>query len=430
MAENVENLYHQNETPVDPPSEASCGSIDEFAALIDRANVGYKFTGSDRRLLIGCAATGTELWHTVRALLLWRGMTKKSVNEIAAAPAAELQLTSCRDLFYETLPEMVSLIPDLLYEGLIGIIGPPKVGKGWLLYDMIVNVAGGKTVLGRPCVAAETIYLTLEDNKRRAQSRISKITRGEPPSEGCYVLFSSDLRVEGGVLTLGNGLEEAIANLLDRHPMVRFVAIDTLGRVTGRQDSGQASYNFDVQTLTKLQTMALARHICIGVVHHTRKANAADSFDTILGTQGLRGTFDLTILVTRLGDDDDAEADLDEADNSDADEDCKPARLRTEGRDVVKALDIRIEQDPETCAWQDLGKFSLTTRQAQDRIRQRVLRKIIEHGNARREAVVEWFPECKPNTIDGCLRRLVSAGELRNTEHGTYAPNLTTRGKV
>ena len=51
----------------------------------------------------------------------------------------------------------------------------PKVGKSWLALQICVGVAYGEPVLSREVKPGIAIYLALEDNHRRLQSRLRKL---------------------------------------------------------------------------------------------------------------------------------------------------------------------------------------------------------------------------------------------------------------
>jgi hypothetical protein len=61
-------------------------------------------------------------------------------------------------------------------ETLTILAGRPKLGKSWLMLDVGLAVAAGRYCLGETkCEQGDVLYLALEDNERRLQSRITKI---------------------------------------------------------------------------------------------------------------------------------------------------------------------------------------------------------------------------------------------------------------
>jgi hypothetical protein len=63
--------------------------------------------------------------------------------------------------------------------------------------------------------------------------------------------------------------------------------IDTWARARPRQTTNQNQYSTDYNELAELQKLAHALRIAIVVVHHERKMDADDPFDTVSGTLGM-----------------------------------------------------------------------------------------------------------------------------------------------
>ena len=67
-------------------------------------------------------------------------------------------------------------VPGYIAEGLTLFAGKPKLGKSWLCMDVALAVAeGGQCLGGIQCEQGDVLYLALEDNRRRLQSRIQKL---------------------------------------------------------------------------------------------------------------------------------------------------------------------------------------------------------------------------------------------------------------
>ena len=67
-------------------------------------------------------------------------------------------------------------IPGYVVEGLTVLGGKPKLGKSWWAYDASIAVAtGGRTVGAVECEQGDVLYLALEDNQRRVQSRLETL---------------------------------------------------------------------------------------------------------------------------------------------------------------------------------------------------------------------------------------------------------------
>ena len=67
-----------------------------------------------------------------------------------------------------------------------------------------------------------------------------------------------------------------------------------------REVGGEAySYASDYEIIGKIKQFADQHGICVLTVHHTRKQQADDSFETISGTTGLLGCADGSLLMQK-----------------------------------------------------------------------------------------------------------------------------------
>lgn len=82
----------------------------------------------------------------------------------------------------QVFPPLSYPIDGLIPEGYSMLIGPPKVGKSWLLAALLLARSSGGYALGKIQLHAKqpVFYLALEDGDRRMQSRARKILQGTP----------------------------------------------------------------------------------------------------------------------------------------------------------------------------------------------------------------------------------------------------------
>jgi hypothetical protein len=73
--------------------------------------------------------------------------------------------------------------------------------------------------------------------------------------------------------------------------------VDTLQKVRGNNDGH--TYSSDYQDICQLKRFTDNRNLCLMIVHHTRKQQSEDRFDTISGTNGLLGAADGAFLLTK-----------------------------------------------------------------------------------------------------------------------------------
>lgn len=199
------------------------------------------------------------------------------------------------ELLAMDLQKPVTVVDDLLVEGLNLLVGPAKLGKSWLALSWCVAVATGGRVLGQiPVEQGDAFYLGLEDSSYRLQNRIQNIT---PEITDLSRLSRLHLDTEWKPLDQG-GLED-LANWLTEHPQTRLVVIDTLARVKPK-GRGRNVYDEDTNAIAPLQKLAHDHHVAIVCVHHTNKIKRTDDiFDTVSGSTGLTGVADSILILKR-----------------------------------------------------------------------------------------------------------------------------------
>jgi DnaB-like helicase N terminal domain/AAA domain len=191
----------------------------------------------------------------------------------------------------QEFPPLAYTVPGIIPEGLVLLVGPPKIGKSWFVLIISLGVASGGRVLGLEVPKRPVLYLALEDGDRRIQDRCRKLLRGDPiPPEFEYLTT-----VEPGRIL------DAIATWLTRHAgRSPLVVLDTLGKVMPPALLGESSYQRDYRIGTALKRIADQRPgMTLLVNHHDRKAGAEDFIDSVSGTHGLAGAADTVVVLTR-----------------------------------------------------------------------------------------------------------------------------------
>lgn len=201
-------------------------------------------------------------------------------------------IINAADLDTMEFPELTEHVPGLIVEGLTLLVGPPKVGKSWLVGDIACGCAYGGRVLGAIPVRARPVLLaSLEDSERRVQSRLKKVTRGQPLPRNLDVVTKLHPKV----------LLATIIEWLKQHSeSAPLVILDTLGKArqqaSGNSNQYQEDYGFAGSIKAVIDEVPGAA--LVGV-HHTRKAAADDFLDTVSGTQGIAGAADTVIVLAR-----------------------------------------------------------------------------------------------------------------------------------
>lgn len=281
-------------------------------------------------------------------------------------------------------------IPGLILSGLTILAGPPKIGKSWMALDLCLAVATGGLALGKKKVdQGEALFLALEDSQWRIKNRLLTIASGEEIPDTLHIITASD-----SFPTLDQGGLKILTAWLEEHPQVRLVVIDTLERVKPQLKGIQNQYATDVKTLAPLQSLALKTNLALVVVHHTRKQEANDYLDQVLGSRGLTGTADCLAILSRA-------------------RYKANANLKLTGRDIEEQ-DLSLEFSD--------GKWKLIGKKDEVEIgpeKQRIISLIRDKGPMTPAQVAEEL--CKNPSTTRVIMRQMFDKDLLQTEGGVYS---------
>ena len=229
-------------------------------------------------------------------------------------------LDDVMDCFYEPREP---IIDNLLYPGTYILAGASKIGKSFLVAEIAFHVAVGRDLWNERyrTKQGDVLYLALEDDLQRIQTRYSKMF-GTEGSENLHFATTAKTVDEGFMIQL--------TEYLAVFPETRLVVIDTLQKIRGLSNE-TISYSKDYDVITQLKNLSDKHNLCILIVHHTRKQDSEDCFEKISGTNGLMGSADAAIIMSRTRGS------------------CE-GKLTITGRDQQEQI-IRIEQDPKTLVW-------------------------------------------------------------------------------
>jgi len=133
----------------------------------------------------------------------------------------------------------------------------------------------------------------------------------------------------------GGGCER-LTEYIEKYSDIRLVIIDTWGKFKPAYRNDKASYDSDVNAVSKLKAIADKYRIAIMLIHHTRKMEATDAFDTISGTLGLTGSADTIAILSRGRGD-------------------KTGIVQITGRDVEET-EIQMQFTPDILTWHILSE--------------------------------------------------------------------------
>ncbi len=275
----------------------------------------------------------TQFSPEIAADLLNQGQESRIRSPPAERNGAEsgdlIILPTIAQLMAKTIQRPRWIVEGLLPEGFACLFGRPKMRKSFLMMASAVSVATGGKALGYFQVEKRgVLYLALEDPEWRLQDRVMQT--------GLDVLTGIEFYYETRWERFDKGGGKMLSTFLDQHPSVGYVVVDTFAKVKPRQTSGTSVYDQDYEVGAYFKQIADDHHVCLTVVHHTRKAVAEDWLDSINGSTGIAGSADtLMLLQANRGE--------------------NTAKLRVTGRDV-ETEDYHLEWQDACAGWIVAGK--------------------------------------------------------------------------
>ena len=313
----------------------------------------------------------------------------KSRNRTQPITAAELM-----DMEFEPTRWVV---PDVLPEGLSLLVGKPKKGKSWMALGMGEAVAVGGVAFGCKRVEqGDTLYLALEDNKKRLQKRLKKVLDGRDAPERMHLHTEWPRLDEGGAEQLDEWLVE--------HPDARLVVIDTLAKIR-KPASGANVYAEDYAALELLLPLAAKHGVAIVVVHHLRKMAAADPMDEISSSTGLTAGVDGFLILRRTPG-------------------SKGPTLYVDGRDIEEPTEYALHWNLNTATWTIEGEAEEVHVSKERADILLVLNRNPEPMTPKE--VTDAMPGAKYNNVKYLMWSMLGDGQLLKNSKGAYYPTNPT----
>ncbi len=249
-------------------------------------------------------------------------------NEKINTNINKLSTISMTELLDTSFEQKKAVIDGLLYAGVYMFVGAPKTGKSFAMEQIAYHVSCGIDIWERRVTQGTVLYLALEDDYARLQSRLYRMFDVES-TPNLHLTVKSEM--------ISNGLEIQLKTFIAEHRDTVLIIIDTFQKV--REISGESfSYAKDYEVVSSLKKFADDNNLCVVLVHHTRKQEGTDAFDSISGTNGLFGAADGAFVLHK-----------DKRTNADA-------ILDVSGRDI-KDQRLHLHRN-EKCAW-DLIKAEI-----------------------------------------------------------------------
>ena len=299
------------------------------------------------------------------------------------------------ELMKMDFPEPTFVVPGIIPEGLTIFGGKPKHGKSILATNLAVAITAqcGMALEQIPLNGGAVLYLALEDNNRRLKSRIKRMLAIDEEGSPNLHLFTEWKRMgQGGM----KALDEKISSIKD----LKLVIIDTFVKMRPITKANGNQYEVDYENVSRLKDLADKHGVSFLLIHHLRKMDAEDPFDTFSGSLGLTGAADNMLVMMK---------------------DSRKTVLHVRGRDIEDAS-LAIELDSERLSWRLLGDASEVQ---STRNQQEVFDTLKAATDPMGPQDIADATGQKTINVKKILRKLLSEGSIGKAGHGKYIYRLT-----
>lgn len=293
---------------------------------------------------------------------------------------------SLKDLMAKVLPPVKWAVPDIIPEGLNLLCGKPKLGKSWLALHIALAIAYGGVALGNKQVEqGQVLYLALEDNERRMQSRVKQLLQEQSVPDD----FDYDIECP----RLDQGGYDLLEAWIKTHSRARLIVIDTWVKISPRPQGGRqrTQYEDDYDSLSQIKRLSDRYNVAILAIHHLRKTSSEDDFlDEVSGSVGVAGTVDGIIGLKR------------ERGQFDA-------TLHVTGRDIEDDAALALSFDRDSALWKLIGNAEEVGKTKE---RQAILNMLKEYPDGLSARELADLLEKNYNTLRNILTRMEKSEEL------------------
>ncbi|MFT3892989.1 MAG: AAA family ATPase [Anaerolineales bacterium] len=184
-------------------------------------------------------------------------------------------------------PPIPFIIPGFLPSGLMFLIGKPKVGKSWLAMQLALSVMTGGKMFNCDVEKGRVLYLALEDNERKLQTRMRK-QNWKASAGGVEFMFSDTFREQITALNAGGG--KRLLRYIEKQKY-RVVIVDTFSRSIQGDQLDPAEMT---EAVGPLQQYALNKGIALIIIDHMPKnmGEFVDPISSIYGSVAKAGVTD------------------------------------------------------------------------------------------------------------------------------------------
>jgi DNA-binding transcriptional ArsR family regulator len=219
-------------------------------------------------------------------------------QSFSASNELSYELISADALDKKRFAALTWIVEELTPEGCFILAGKPKARKSWVGTHIARAVARGDLVFGKyKPTQGRVLYLDLESNERRMQSRLRQMELtdeyGNPQGQPANLMIATDW-------SRGTQAVDDLEAYLLKYPDTVLVVIDILENFRAPRDKHANPYSEDYDAVKPLTMLAEKYHCAIIAIHHTRKSKSDDAFDEISGTTGLAGGVSGMYILSRL----------------------------------------------------------------------------------------------------------------------------------
>lgn len=210
-----------------------------------------------------------------------------------------LQTQRLADIVDTVYPDLKEPVKGLIVEGATVLAGGSKIGKSWMALQLCMCVAAGVPFLDRQTDQGDVLYLALEDSERRMKERAKKLSFKTGISKDQYGAF---IEMTTKAPTVKDGLIDLLDTWISEHPDAKLICIDVMQKVRGITPGRVNMYQDDYAYLTTFADLAKKHRIAIVLLHHVNRKDSktiGDPFDVISGSNGIMGTVDTAIILTK-----------------------------------------------------------------------------------------------------------------------------------
>lgn len=301
---------------------------------------------------------------------------------------------NAEELLKTEFPPLRWAIERYIPEGLTVLAGGPKLGKTWLAYSTAIAIATGGKVLGVDCEPGDVLHYSLEDNFRRAKSRILTLM---PPRLGSKRPSLERLTIRTDAPTMDRGFMREVTDWHSRVENPRLLIVDTHAKIKEQRKGNQDPYLADYSAIAPLQEFSGEHGLTTILVTHLRKmgAESGDPIDQISGTVGITGAADMIMVLDRNE---------------------KGASLYGRGRD---APEYEVAMQFDSGHWNVLGDADEVARSQQ---RTSILDALQERGEAMSPADIAKATGMKSGSVSHLLAKMAKDGLVQKYGYGAWYP--------